>query len=208
MTESGEFPKIVKQPRKNRRCEVVGCGDPHSGLGFCSKHYQRYKIYGDPVHPPQKLKKICLVEDCGRPRYAKEFCQKHWRRFDKYGDPLVVMGRSRKQQSIRSCTVPGCSDEHRSMGFCDRHYKKRASLSHKLNMSWDNYLILGDKQGWRCYGCQIQSSVVDTNVLHVDHDHQTMEVRGLLCGSCNRALGLLKDDKETLIRLATYLERG
>jgi len=52
----------------------------------------------------------------------------------------------------------------------------------------------------------------------VDHDHsQTKEdewgqpnlhyVRGLLCGKCNTLLGKLRDNRQTLQRLADYLKR-
>ena len=40
----------------------------------------------------------------------------------------------------------------------------------------------------------------------VDHCHQTKKVRGLLCTKCNRALGLLNDDVESVLRMAEYLK--
>jgi len=39
----------------------------------------------------------------------------------------------------------------------------------------------------------------------VDHCHETGKVRGLLCDTCNRTLGLLDDNHETLIAAAMYL---
>ena len=42
--------------------------------------------------------------------------------------------------------------------------------------------------------------------LHMDHDHKTGKFRGWLCGSCNRALGFLKDDPSRLQLLLDYLE--
>ena len=40
----------------------------------------------------------------------------------------------------------------------------------------------------------------------VDHDHRTNAVRGILCSSCNGALGLLKDDPQRLQSALRYLE--
>lgn len=42
--------------------------------------------------------------------------------------------------------------------------------------------------------------------LCVDHDHETGAVRGILCGACNMALGLLRDDPEVLRALTKYVD--
>ncbi len=41
---------------------------------------------------------------------------------------------------------------------------------------------------------------------HVDHCHQTGRVRGVLCFSCNAALGQFKDRPDVMRRAATYVE--
>ncbi|SRR5258708_18644159 len=41
--------------------------------------------------------------------------------------------------------------------------------------------------------------------LCIDHDHKTGQVRGMLCGNCNRALGLLKDSAERCEMLRQYI---
>lgn len=44
--------------------------------------------------------------------------------------------------------------------------------------------------------------------LYVDHCHASGAVRGLLCQPCNTALGLFRDDTETLGRAIEYLARA
>jgi len=44
--------------------------------------------------------------------------------------------------------------------------------------------------------------------LHLDHDHLTGIVRGLLCHRCNFGIGLFRDSEELLMRAITYLGRS
>jgi hypothetical protein len=51
--------------------------------------------------------------------------------------------------------------------------------------------------------CQICES---TQNLCYDHDHKTMEFRGVLCRSCNKAIGQLGDTVESLEKAVNYLK--
>jgi hypothetical protein len=44
--------------------------------------------------------------------------------------------------------------------------------------------------------------------LCIDHDHQSGEVRGLLCSSCNSGLGFYKDDSRLLREAAGYMDEA
>lgn len=54
-------------------------------------------------------------------------------------------------------------------------------------------------------GCAICGA---TRNLHIDHDHETNQVRGCLCFSCNTGVGLFRDNPDLLLRAAEYLRRS
>lgn len=65
---------------------------------------------------------------------------------------------------------------------------------------------LREKQDYRCVLCGAHEDDL-VRALHVDHDHATNRVRGLLCFACNTGIGKLNDDPALLRKAADYLER-
>lgn len=73
-------------------------------------------------------------------------------------------------------------------------------LRHRYGIEQDRYQAILNAQDGLCKICN-EASATD-----VDHNHETGEVRGILCGDCNRALGLFKEKPEALERAIMYLE--
>jgi hypothetical protein len=59
-------------------------------------------------------------------------------------------------------------------------------------------------QQGKCLGCYTHQSDLSGR-LNVDHDHKTKVFRALLCRTCNRVLGLIKDNPFVLERLKCLL---
>lgn len=88
-----------------------------------------------------------------------------------------------------------------------------AKLKKFYNLTLEEYDEMFKKQGGVCAICKGTQATKHTGVgginmyLDIDHDHETGEVRGLLCGSCNRGLGQFKDNIENVLNAAIYLEK-
>lgn len=67
------------------------------------------------------------------------------------------------------------------------------------------YDQLSANQGGICAICR-KTGTEKGGKLHVDHCHATKKIRGLLCGRCNKGIGLLKDSEELLLRAVNYLK--
>ena len=81
---------------------------------------------------------------------------------------------------------------------------KRQLISHRrrlygLNEEKYNNMILS--QNNLCAICNKPSD----KTLHIDHDHVTGRVRGLLCHTCNTGIGMLQEDVVVLNRAIEYL---
>jgi hypothetical protein len=84
-------------------------------------------------------------------------------------------------------------------------YKKDWHYKTKYNLTLEELEELRVKQNYCCALCNKHESLTPRKSLCVDHCHITGKVRGLLCESCNQALGLFYDNTETLKRAIKYL---
>lgn len=89
----------------------------------------------------------------------------------------------------------------------ERRRKQRDTYYRRtFGISADDFDALLAEQGG---GCAICCSVPDRAAsLHLDHDHVSGELRGILCLSCNQGVGKFRDDPELLERAATYVRSG
>jgi hypothetical protein len=100
-----------------------------------------------------------------------------------------------KQGNIPYSYCKDCNNKASS-----KFYKEKSRFS-KYGITKEDYDKLLTTQENKCGGCNLEMVTP-----YIDHCHQTGKVRGLLCQSCNTALGLVKDSPETLKNLIEYLK--
>jgi len=86
------------------------------------------------------------------------------------------------------------------------HYAKNADRIRRrtqlkrYGMTEEQYTVLAVAQNSMCAICGRE--LVRP---HIDHDHDTGKIRGLLCTQCNTAIGLLQDSSKVAFNAANYL---
>jgi len=87
-----------------------------------------------------------------------------------------------------------CSSKKRAT-----YYKPHQYMRTKFKLSEEQYDAL--MTNTHCQICQ-----VPLTKKCIDHCHTTGKIRGVLCNNCNCALGLVKDNTDTLKTMINYLE--
>jgi recombination endonuclease VII len=83
-----------------------------------------------------------------------------------------------------------------------RLYCRKARFKKFYGITLEDYDRMYAAQEGKCEICDIFCQT-----LEVDHNHKTGKTRGLLCGNCNRGLGLFFDNINLLISAIKYLIR-
>lgn len=101
-----------------------------------------------------------------------------------------------------------CDECKTAISAYNRPAQRGRALKWRYGVTEEDFEALLKRQGGKCASCGDPEDPEATRRFHVDHDHATGEVRGILCHGCNVALGLLKDDRDRILRLADYLATG
>lgn len=80
------------------------------------------------------------------------------------------------------------------------------NIKRLYGITQDEYQILLEEQDHSCGICKRDQSTFST-ALHVDHDHKTLEIRGLLCHFCNSRFLGRHSNAELFRAAADYLEK-
>jgi len=76
---------------------------------------------------------------------------------------------------------------------CKRHY----------GITIDDFNRMVSLQDGKCAICRL--GFLSSRNQHIDHDHKSQVVRGVLCSNCNTGLGHFKDNEDTLRAAIAYL---
>jgi hypothetical protein len=155
--------------------------------------FTRHRAPADP-----KATKLCASEPCRNPitspRSYARFCSSKCANRE-----ASRRYKARNLEKLRT---------YRREYMRDSPERKRKEVLRKYGLSIADYDAMLAAQGGKCLICgrpEWKTDNVKTRMLAVDHDHETGQVRGLLCGRCNTSIGQFDDDPELLIRAAEYL---
>lgn len=109
------------------------------------------------------------------------------------------------------------TDEYRAykreMYHKKHKYQQQRHHLRRYGLTADAWKAMLDSQGGVCATCK-KSPEEDNVKFQVDHDHACCPtrntcgkcIRGIICNKCNKALGLIKDNPDTLRAMLAYLE--
>ena len=148
-------------------------------------------------------------------------CFFSWRSWTGSGAFCTACSRKRKQElskeyrtKLRLCYL--CFNPFEAtrldsvIGPCCRKKRQKTldssgRLKRLYKYSQAEYEALLREQKYVCAICLKHRYVRGKTQLYIDHNHQTGQVRGLLCHYCNVALGHFEDSEAILYRARQYL---
>lgn len=173
-------------------------GQPKGSPGFCFSavqqimpldigprlwHYSRMRKYTDAQREASRLR----GEGWRKRNPDKDYeCKRAWLK----ANPVKRKAMQKKADAKRGPVPPEVTRKR------NRYYKYGVSPE-------DVAFMIARQKGT----CAICPMLLSEKTAHVDHDHKTGKVRGLLCRKCNLGLGHFEDNPSFLVSAVSYLQR-
>jgi len=125
---------------------------------------------------------------------AKRADEKKQREAERRAKGLCPYCGRKAEDGIISCR--GCLNNHR-----------RYRIKYAFGITEKEHDAMLASQGDKCAICgRDRNTAKHVRRFHIDHDHATGYVRGILCANCNHLLGDAHDNPDVLRKAADYLE--
>jgi Recombination endonuclease VII len=219
-----------------KSCSLEGCQNKHYSKGMCQNHYRQARREARGLKKPgpqrtrewSRTKKLSTDTHCanGHPwnDHTEHVDEKSGKRLCRYCGYLAVAQKHETREARdleswmkwREDREQFCKRGHLREGntrvdpktgnricrICQVDNRRRKNYG----LEPEDYRALWAKQDNECIGCLVDLDTLDPFDIHIDHDHATGAVRGILCHHCNLILGHAKDDPAVLRRLADYID--
>ena len=115
----------------------------------------------------------------------------------------------------KSCRTASVKLEYDTDHSVYRRVHWPSKLKRLYGMTVDDYFEMLDEQNGGCATCGVKTPsgrhykrMGKQEMFYVDHCHSTGRVRGLLCLTCNTAIGLIRDSPQIAENIGAYLRKG
>ncbi len=228
---TGYRPAVMLTLMENTTCSVDGCNRPKHLRTFCIMHYQRFMRHGDvdAGRPPRygEVTNHPLHKRWLGLRKRDAICSEWRADFWAFVEGIGIQPDKKRLQRIRDDEPLGPDNfrwaepltreralaYYREWNRANPDVRRVKHLSDKYGITLSVYDAMFKAQGGKCAICKREEGSYGRRGNHggikrlaVDHNHETGEVRGLLCDDCNVALGSFGDDPLRIMRAIVYLK--
>ena len=179
-------------------CSFNDCLRSVSAKGLCKPHYEQRRR-GNQLKPLlETLSTTCVMDGCERTVHVKtrQLCRYHYQRLIRgYGELLP--------RPCEVCETEFVPRRNRNARLCSNGCAITSSRwMREYGLTGIEVNAMLHRQDFKCAIC---TDGIDRGSFQIDHDHNTGEVRELLCGSCNRGIGHFRDDPKLTQAATAYL---
>lgn len=119
--------------------------------------------------------------------------------------PVSKFSKNKHAKDGRTYVCKKCINKYNKQYIKSPRVKKlrrNTQLKIKYGITIEDYNLLYSQQQECCILCGIHQSKL-SHRLHVDHDHNTKRIRGLLCKACNNKIGWFEIRKKQILEYLT-----